>query len=268
MKFTRFEQETVINFNAEEEMASLYTRDSAVMRRMDTLVNRFLEVYRCTKATDIDKTYEMPKSYVSYRKPRKLSEEQREAARARARSLRKEEKSYHVPAYDEVHYINNMWKAFFYMSVATGMRRGELLALKWTDIDFENNKVSITKAVTLTKQDGPIIKESKTISGRRVLSLPEVCIPYLVDWYAEERDYYFAHKDIWAQEDIEDYEDNFLFIQKDSRVMHPTTPSNKFREILIRHNERADEEHQLPLINLHTLRHSAASILIESGVIC
>ena len=92
MKFTRFEQETVINFNAEEEMASLYTRDSAVMRRMDKLVNSFPEVYRCVKATDIDKTYEMPKSYVSYRKPRKLSEEQREAARARARSLRKEEK--------------------------------------------------------------------------------------------------------------------------------------------------------------------------------
>ena len=175
-------------------------------------------------------------------------------------------KSYHVPAYDEVHYINNMWKAFFYMSVATGMRRGELLALKWTDIDFDNNKVSVTKAVTLTKQDGPIIKEPKTISGRRVLTLPEVCIPYLVDWYAEERDYYFAHKDIWAQEGIEDYEDNFIFIQKDGRVMHPTTPSNKFREILVRHNERADEEHQLPLINLHTLRHSAASILIESGV--
>ena len=92
MKFTRFEQETVINFNAEEEMASLYTRDSAVMRRMDKLVNSFPKVYRCVKATDIDKTYEMPKSYVSYRKPRKLSEEQREAARARARSLRKEAK--------------------------------------------------------------------------------------------------------------------------------------------------------------------------------
>ncbi len=92
MKFTRSEQETIINFNAEEEMASVYTRDSVVMRRMDTLVNSFPEVYRCTKATDIDKTYEMPKSYVSYRKPRKLSKEQREAARTRARSLRKEEK--------------------------------------------------------------------------------------------------------------------------------------------------------------------------------
>lgn len=33
--------------------------------------------------TDIDKTYEMPKSFVSYRKPRRLSEEQREAARDR-----------------------------------------------------------------------------------------------------------------------------------------------------------------------------------------
>ena len=173
--------------------------------------------------------------------------------------------AYHVPAYDEVHYVNNMWKAFFYMSVATGMRRGELCALKWTDIDFEHNKVSITKSIALTKQ-GAIVKDPKTQSSIRELTLPEVCIPYLVDWYEEEKNYYLANKDTWAQKGIEDYEDNFIFIQKDGRMMHPTTPSNKFREIIMRHNERADDEHQLPLINLHALRHSSASLLIESGV--
>ena len=43
----------------------------------------FPEVYKCIKATEYDKTYEMPKSFVSYRKPRKLTEEQREQARKR-----------------------------------------------------------------------------------------------------------------------------------------------------------------------------------------
>ena len=78
MKLSRYEQETIINFNAGEEMATVYTRDPAVMRRLDALVIEFPEVYRCIGVTDIDKTYEMPKSSVTYRKPRKLSEEQRE----------------------------------------------------------------------------------------------------------------------------------------------------------------------------------------------
>ena len=83
MKLSRFEQETIINFNAGEEMATVYTRDPAVMRRLDALVIEFPEVYRCIGATDIDKTYEMPKSSVTYRKPRRISEEQREQARKR-----------------------------------------------------------------------------------------------------------------------------------------------------------------------------------------
>lgn len=42
---------------------------------------------RCIGETDIDKTYSMPKSAVTYRKPRRLSDDQREAARKRARGL-------------------------------------------------------------------------------------------------------------------------------------------------------------------------------------
>lgn len=78
MKLSRYEQETIINFNAGEEMATVYTRDPAVIRKLDALVIEFPEVYRCIRVTDIDKTYEMLKSCVSYRKPRRLSEEQRE----------------------------------------------------------------------------------------------------------------------------------------------------------------------------------------------
>jgi hypothetical protein len=85
MKLTREEQETIINFNAGEQTATLYTRDPAVMRKIDTLVIKYPEHYRLIGETDIDKTYEMPKSFVSYRKPRRLSDEQREAARERLR---------------------------------------------------------------------------------------------------------------------------------------------------------------------------------------
>ncbi len=87
MKMTRYEQETIINFNAEEKSATLYTRDPAVIRRIDTLVNDYPDTFKCIGDTDIDKTYEMPKSAVTYRKTRRLSDDQREAARKRARGL-------------------------------------------------------------------------------------------------------------------------------------------------------------------------------------
>ena len=70
-------------------MATVYTRDPAVMRRLDALVIDFPEVYRCIGNTDIDKTYEMPKLSVSYRKPRKLSEEQKEQKRKLMRTINK-----------------------------------------------------------------------------------------------------------------------------------------------------------------------------------
>ena len=87
MKLTRYEQETIINFNAEEKTATLFTRDPAVMRRIDALVIDYPDTFKCIGETDIDKTYEMPKSAVTYRKPRRLSEEQREASRRRIENI-------------------------------------------------------------------------------------------------------------------------------------------------------------------------------------
>jgi hypothetical protein len=48
------------------------------MRKVDALVIEFPKVYRCIKETEYDKTYQMPKSFVTYRKPRRLTAEQRE----------------------------------------------------------------------------------------------------------------------------------------------------------------------------------------------
>ena len=75
------EQETIINFNAGEQSATVYTRDKAVMRKLDALVIEFPEVYKLVEETDIDKTYSMPKSCVNYRKPRKLDDKYRELKR-------------------------------------------------------------------------------------------------------------------------------------------------------------------------------------------
>ena len=78
---TKYEMETIINYNAGEQAATVYTRDKAVMRKLDKLVADFPDTYKLIDQTDIDKTYSMPKSHVNYRKPRRISDEQRERAR-------------------------------------------------------------------------------------------------------------------------------------------------------------------------------------------
>ena len=83
----RIEQETIINFNAGEQEATVYTSDKATMRKLDVLVTEFPDIYKCIKGTDIDKTYSMPKQYVNYRKPRRITEERRNEIRKQMRHI-------------------------------------------------------------------------------------------------------------------------------------------------------------------------------------
>lgn len=81
LKLTRYEQETIINFNAGDQTATLYTRDPVVMRQLDALVTEYPDIFKCVGETDIDKTYSMPKSRISYRNPRRISAAKRQQAR-------------------------------------------------------------------------------------------------------------------------------------------------------------------------------------------
>lgn len=56
-QLTKYEQETIVNYNAGDENATVYTRDKTVMRKLDTLVTEHPDIYRCIGETDIDKTY-------------------------------------------------------------------------------------------------------------------------------------------------------------------------------------------------------------------
>ena len=88
---TKYEMETIVNYNAGDKTATVYTRDKAVMRKLDKLVADFPNTYKLINQTDIDKLYSMPKSYVNYRKQRKLSDEQRERAREQMKHINSNE---------------------------------------------------------------------------------------------------------------------------------------------------------------------------------
>ena len=81
MKLSRYGQESILNYNAGEQTATLYTRDKAVMRKLDTLVADYPDTYKLTGQDEVSKTYSFPKSFIGYRKPRAVNTEQRERAR-------------------------------------------------------------------------------------------------------------------------------------------------------------------------------------------
>ncbi len=56
----KYEMEMVVNYNAGEQTATVYTRDKSVMRRLDRLVADYPESYKLLNQTEIDKTYSMP----------------------------------------------------------------------------------------------------------------------------------------------------------------------------------------------------------------
>ena len=76
-----------LQFNDENSL--VFTRDKFVIRKLDSLVNEFPEVYKCIGETDIDKTYSMPKQYVSYRKPRRISAKVKEQRREMMKNINK-----------------------------------------------------------------------------------------------------------------------------------------------------------------------------------
>ena len=70
MNLARYEQEVVINLNADEEMATVYRDNPARIRKMDALVKEFPDVFRIKRWTEVSKTYEMPKKYIRIGRPR------------------------------------------------------------------------------------------------------------------------------------------------------------------------------------------------------
>lgn len=94
IKLTRYEQETVINYNNEESGASIYTADPVIQRKLDKLVEKYPNDYKCTKIDNLSDTqsakfYELSsKKFISFRPPVHMTEEQKKAAAERLATYR------------------------------------------------------------------------------------------------------------------------------------------------------------------------------------
>jgi len=150
------------------------------------------------------------------------------------------------------------YKVFFHMALFGGFRRGELIALKWSDIDFNKGIVSITKSSARTKK-GIITKVPKSYSSNRTVSLPLDTMKLIKSYKVEQSKYRLSLGTAWQG-------DNYIFIQDDGKQMDLSTPNKMFKKIVNRYNETAKEEDQLSEITLHGLRHTSATLLIAQNI--
>ena len=87
MKLTKYEQETIINFNNDEQEASIYTASPQMMRKLDALAAAYPEQYQVVEQTEVSKTYSCEKHLINLRKPRKQNEEHSQWARQRMQKM-------------------------------------------------------------------------------------------------------------------------------------------------------------------------------------
>lgn len=157
-------------------------------------------------------------------------------------------------------FIKLQHNIFFQFCIFCGLRRGEAVALLWSDIDMNTQTVSITKSTAIV-EGKPYTKAPKNHSSERVISVPSHIIKLLKRYRLEYDTYHMSVGTRWIEHpDRKEY----LFIQWNGAQMYPSTPYNVFKDVLHRYN--AEHEEQLPNIPLHGLRHTSATLLISQNV--
>ena len=87
MKLTKYEQETIINYNQEEDMAQIYTCDKNLIRKIDANIEK-THVNYCIRRDELSATYSLPKKFVKVAFSRQLSEEQRKKLALRMKAMK------------------------------------------------------------------------------------------------------------------------------------------------------------------------------------
>lgn len=145
----------------------------------------------------------------------------------------------------ERHYLT------FLLAFYTGMRRGEILGLQWSDIDFENKMIHVCRSLAHVPRSGYILTTLKTKNSKRQIPIPEFVLQELC-----------LHKQL--QEEWKGlvggvYEDNNLVICTNTGTLQD--PRN-----VVRVMKRIVKSTKVPNIRFHDIRHTHASILISEGV--
>jgi integrase len=143
------------------------------------------------------------------------------------------------------------WHAFFAVEMTTGLRLGEMIGLRWRDVNLNNGTLVVRQTIQRVPGVGRVTKAPKTDSSRRPVALGADVIALLRKHRAAQNELRLAAGAAWP--------DNDLVFPSD---LGTPVEDNIIRKIFRRVCRRAGVEP----IRFHDLRHTSASLLLEGGV--
>jgi integrase len=143
------------------------------------------------------------------------------------------------------------YEALYLLAVTTGLREGELLGLKWSDLDWITRNLSIQRQLQRLSGQGMVFSEPKSASGRRVIALGSATIEKLREHYKHQQLERLAAGERWIENDL-------IF---PTIIGTPNEGSN-----LIRSFKSLLRASNLPIIRFHDLRHTAATLMLQQGI--
>ena len=141
-------------------------------------------------------------------------------------------------------------KTIITLALDSGMRRSELCALRWGDIDFTNNTIYIDNSLKVVH--GVVDEDrAKTEYSVRTIMLSSSTMRLLAEYKEAQNEYIVTMGNKWVGTDR-------VFTARDGKHMHPDTTNKLLQKFLTKYN--------LPKLSFHELRHTCASVLNSNGI--
>jgi integrase len=148
---------------------------------------------------------------------------------------------------------SHRFEALYTLAVTTGMRRGELLALKWQDVDLERGTLSVRTSVQIVDRGTQrlVIAETKTANSRRLIQIPAPALEVLRSHRTRQKAEKLRQGGNWQEQGL-------VFPGYRGGILNPKTPGEALTKLL--------KKAGLPAIRFHDLRHTAISIALSRGI--
>ena len=141
------------------------------------------------------------------------------------------------------------WRTIIHLLIVTGCRRGEIMGLKWKNVNLDHGILLICETL-LASDSGVYTDTPKTSESQRAINIPPETVALLKAYRKEQDQIRLVVGDRWQDTD-------YIFTRENGLPMHPDSVNGWLKQF--------SERHGLPHINPHAFRHSMASILINSG---
>jgi len=157
--------------------------------------------------------------------------------------------------------LSDGYSPLWHLALATGMRRGELLGLRWQDVDEKRGTIAVFQNVVAYK-GAALIQEPKTPAARRTVILDPMCLSLLRAHRKRQAARQLAAGPEWRNLDL-------IFTTPDGGPINPNNVSRNFAVIMQRAEQQRKAEHldslPLPRIRFHDMRHTHATLLLQEG---